>query len=393
MFSSNRVKEQEQILSLKTKIIEKLKTKIIEKLKTFSEIKEQYHSHENDVYIYRSAKAKYFSKKASKYGIEGCPLDRPTSRLSTCDYKNTKNDIDPMEPVWYTPYLGVAELYCNGPTGKKEKYETYRYRPNDHSKTTGAKLVFLDLTGDYVGTIENGIQVYNLDKELIQPIYDYIFHKYSKKIETSLNKYNQPYQHMCIDDDCKNDIEINEIQNTYGYHDGKRITSGEIDRFFTLELFHIIKDLGIENGCNCKVLGYYHSNVTDNDKSGIDYDYDEDYDDYDDYYADIKLSAFPAEFAIRYGFAICNSFIDFDGKIDNSDNENKNNKNKRKRKQGSFNEEPASKKYTAGNKIKKNKSRNNKNNKNKTRKHNKSSHTRYKNKHIFSFLKKRKNVN
>jgi hypothetical protein len=275
-----------------------LKTNIIRRLKTFSQIKDQYNIGDD---IYRSGRRKYFSQIAKKYNLEGCPISRPTCRLSVDNYENTQKDEDILEPIWYSVNLKSSQGYCRG----KPDCGTYAYTPRDTSLIKKTKLVFLDLT-DFSGPIENlddkgiNITVYNLFNPLMIQLYNYIFNKYKDQIYI-----NQDEKYMCVDNPCNNTFSIPEIISAYGGYYGFRNSEGFIDKFFTIELFQIIKDLNIEKEQKCIVLGYYHADVIrgeidENDKK-TPYIIDDDY--------------FPAEFTVKYGYSINKNCIEFKGEV------------------------------------------------------------------------------
>jgi hypothetical protein len=287
----------------------KLKKCIISRLKTFSEIKKQYNIGDD---IYRSGERKYFSKKCN---LEGCPISRPTNRLDPNDsYENTEKDETILEPIWYSTDLLASQRYCRG----KPDCSTYRYTPLDYSLIKNDKLVFLDLTDfDNVVIKIDDKNVYNLFTPLMTQLYDHIIRKYEKQFIKS-DSDNEIF--MCVDNPCKNSFTLETVYSAYGYYYGLRSSEMYIDRFFTLELFQIIKDLNIENEQTCKVLGYYHADVLhgyiDNRIAYIDEGY------------------FPSEFTIKYGYSVIKHYINFKGEIKKGGAKNKtkikNNKKTRK---------------------------------------------------------------
>ena len=279
-----------------------LKTNIIKRLKTFSQIKNQYYTGSE---IYRSGKRKYFSEKAKKFNLEGLPNSRPTQRLHAYDdYENTEKDEDFLDPIWYSVNVKKSQRYCRG----KTDCATYAYTPLDSSLIKKTKLVFLDLT-DFSENEENGVSVINREEYIIkyglfQPlmtqIYNYIFEKYRDYII----RYEDGSMFMCVDNPCKNTPTIEEITSAYGGYYGFRNSEESIDRFVTMELFQIIKDLNIEKEQNCIVMGYFHADVIVGD---IDEDKKTPVLEEEGY--------FPAEFAIKYGYSINKNCIEFKGEI------------------------------------------------------------------------------
>ena len=288
-----------------------LKKCIISRLKTFSEIKKQYNIGDD---IYRSGEQKYFSTKCNN--LEGCPISRPTKRLDPNDsYENTEKDETILEPIWYSTDLLASQGYCRG----KPNCSTYRYTPLDYSLINKNKLVFLDLTDFNDDAIKiDDKNVYKLFTPLMIQLYEQIIKKYEKQIFKIKNEY-----HLCVDNPCENSFTLETVYSAYGYYHGFRSSEMYIDRFFTLELFQIIKDLNIETEQNCKVLGYYHADVLNGyiDKNRIAY---------------IDEGYFPAEFTIKYGYSINKNYIKFNGKINKGGARNKkkiiNNKKTRKNK-------------------------------------------------------------
>jgi hypothetical protein len=276
-----------------------LKTNIIKRLKTFSQIKSQYNTVNE---IYRSGKRKYFSEIAKKYNLEGLPNSRPTKRLYEDEsYENTKKDEDILEPIWYSAELEASQGYCRGITD----CATYAYTPLDSSLIKKTKLVFLDLT-DFSGKVENevvngkNIKKYRLFQPLMAQMYNYIFEKYRDQIVSDGNE-----KYMCVDNPCNSTFTIEEIISAYGGYYGFRNSEGDIDRFITMELFQIVKDLNIEKEQNCIVMGYYHAdlivgNIDEQDKK-TPFVY--------------EGGHFPAEFTIKYGYSINKNCIEFKGEM------------------------------------------------------------------------------
>ena len=276
-----------------------LKTNIIKRLKTFSQIKSQYNTGNE---IYRSGKRKYFSEIAKKYNLEGLPNSRPTKRLYEDEsYENTKKDEDILEPIWYSAELEASQGYCRGITD----CATYAYTPLDYSLIKKTKLVFLDLT-DFSGKVENevvngkNIKKYRLFQPLMEQMYNYIFEKYRDQFVSDGNE-----KYMCVDNPCNSTFTIEEIISAYGGYYGFRNSEGDIDRFITMELFQIIKDLNIEKEQNCIVMGYYHADLIvgyiDEEDKKTPFVY--------------EGGHFPAEFTIKYGYSINKNCIEFKGEM------------------------------------------------------------------------------
>ena len=274
-----------------------LEQNIRTRLKTFSVLKRKYDIGDN---IYRSGERKFFSKTAQKYNLHGCPLDRPTCHLSVDYYENTENDRDIYEPIWYACDLEASKKYCED----KTDCTTYSYTPRDSSKQKRTKLVFLDLTGPFVSHIysaysQTHVAKYKMDETFMRQIYDYIETKYADQI---VDDNDGTGKYMCVNNPCKDTYPLDEIRTAYGYY-GFRNSEYLIDRFFTLELFHIISELKIEESCNCKVLGYFHAYLV----SG---DYNE------ELKRPIKTDYYmPAEFAVKYSCTINKNYIKFNGEI------------------------------------------------------------------------------
>jgi hypothetical protein len=162
-------------------------------------------------------------------------------------------------------------------------------------------LLFLDLTGGIkshanVEGDDNG-DWYQLDKIFIQKIYDTILHNWKEYFDPyydsdDIDSGDSDCHIMGIDKKCEQVFTKKEIKEAYGYYDGKRDSEQYIDKFFTLELFNIIKDSNIENELNCRFMGYFHANIELSDDS-----------------------YFPAEFAIPYSSAISKTFINFLGVV------------------------------------------------------------------------------
>lgn len=156
-------------------------------------------------------------------------------------------------------------------------------------------MVFLDLTGKLKRYTHNEERekVFTLDKLFMKQIYDYIYDKYRDSIQTD----DDGIEYMCIDNSCKNVVTLEELSRAYGNSSeqekaGFRDSEYNNDRFFTQELFHLIRDLNIENENNLIFVGYFHANL---------HDYENSY----------KSS----ELAIKYSCAINKNYIMFNGEI------------------------------------------------------------------------------
>ena len=269
---------------------------IITKLKTYSEIKEEYNF--GNV-IYRTGRTEQFSKNANEFGLPGVTKAR-ISRHPINDDENPKEEI--IEPVWFTPYLEIAEVYCYKELQdwkdekklyeklkKKEEFikknpkpsdcETYKYVPKDSSDgLIKQKLLFLDLTGTPTTIVGKG---YFLDGIFMKKIYDVILQKHTDSIyDDEADPTNKEKRWMCVDNPCNNPFTIKEIRDAYGYIHGLRDSEMYIDRFFTVELFKLLKELRIEEENNCIIMGYFHGDIY----TGTEYDIN---------------SIFPAEFTIQ----------------------------------------------------------------------------------------------
>jgi hypothetical protein len=314
-----------------------LKTNIIRRLKTFSQIKKEYDIG-ND--IYRSGRRKYFSEIAKQFNLEGVPISRPSTRLYVDNYENTEKDEDVFDPIWYSTDLINSQIYCKD----KPDCGTYAYTPRDATLIKKTKLVFLDLTDsdavqNIVITRGKKIKVYKLFHEIIAPLYNHIIEKYKDQfIDEDGEKY------LCVDNPCKNSFSIQEIVSAYGGYFGFRNSSYQIDRFYTLELFQLIKDLNIEKEQKCIVLGAYHADVIRGDLD-------------DNMIPSITPNTyFGSEFTIKYEYSINKNCIEFKGEVQplNSEqkgggkknNNTKNNKNKNKKIKKRKNKKQKTKKLT-----------------------------------------------
>ena len=264
-----------------------LKKEIKANLRTFSELKKKY-GIEN---MYRSSAEKYFSTKSRKT-IQGMPTQRYTKRPQ--EYESEENTEDILEPIWYSTSIHASRVYCrklrqaNNLLGQ---CSTYKYTPYDNSLVKNKKLYFLDLTGVLAKDYNITRNVYHLNNKLTKYIYDLIFQKYSENILDDGDNYGK---YMPIDNKIEQVYSIDEIKKAYGYSDGLRSSDMSIDRFFTLELFHLIDELQIENELDCEILGYYHDNIVDEDNDG---------------------SFLPAEFSLSYKNSINKNYMSFDGLI------------------------------------------------------------------------------
>jgi len=198
--------------------------------------------------------------------------------------------------------LEASQVYCRG----KPDCATYVYTPLDASLIKKTKLVFLDLT-DFSGVVKNllddngkNIKVYTLFQPLMAQIYNYIFEKYRDHIV-----YDGNEKYMCVDNPCNSTFTIEEIISAYGGYYGFRNSEGDIDRFLTMELFQIIKDLNIEKEQNCIVMGYYHADLIRGDIDEVDKKTPFIYED----------AYFSAEFTIKYGYSINKNCIVFKGEM------------------------------------------------------------------------------
>ena len=304
-------------------IDENLKNEIKLRLRTFSQLQTKYKID----YIYRSSEEEHFSEKAKLSKIEGLPKSRPT--VINIDYiYDDKPHEDILEPIWYATNYNEAIKYC----GNKPNCNTYKYSPYDKSLVTvpsnngnwlfppsqrNKTLLFIDLTNQELEYNYDNKDYYYLDQPFIKKIYDLIFKKWESSFYTDVDDDGNDIDN----DDIKwtliadgNTFTKKEIKDTYGYNDGTRDSEYYIDKFFTIELFNIIKDSNIENEMGCRFMGYFHSNILGTNEGHL-----------------------PAEFAIPYSSSISKTFINFLGKA-NEDNEHDNNDEdvgeKRKRRGG-----------------------------------------------------------
>ena len=314
-------------------LLGEIKLEIIKNLKTFSELKTKY----NINAIYRTGELEFFSEKSKKLNLEGVPKSRPSVRMVSNEDPKQYEDI--LEPYWYGTTLEYVIQYCNemvprNSSVSKRECESYKYMPYDKSLQKQKKLLFLDLTGNS----HTGISIfyydlyvhsYKLNIKLIDNICKYIIIKWKddiflvyKEKETDEEELipltdmypesqlfsddtiqaimNDNYS-MCIDRKCDGWYDLREILSGYGYNGGFRKSRYGIDRFFTLELFHLIKDLDLENELDFIFMGYYHHYIVNGD-------YDQ------NNTTKYKNSIMPSEFTIPYKCAINKNYISFEGK-------------------------------------------------------------------------------
>jgi hypothetical protein len=267
-----------------------------------------------DLPNHRTGSIEYYSEKgknSKNFKLDGVPLARTTSRPTLDDNEEGKMDI--LEPVWYATSLDHSINYCNKEhdayerskiiweTHFKEPFrdkppspcESYRYQPHDESSYRGKRLLFLDLTGKKSDSDNS----YKMDTYLVSMIYDNIMKKYEDQMWEDEGK-----KLLCVDHPCDNIFSELEIRSAYGSYGGIRISELYIDRFFTLELFHIIEELGVEKTLNCVFMGYFHGKVDagtfHEDKKKVFHD-----------------GYMPPEFSIPYRSAIVKNYIGFKGLV------------------------------------------------------------------------------
>ena len=273
-----------------------LKQNIKQRLKIFSQLKTKYGIDA----VYRTGEVEYFSQTAKRFRIEGLPKSRPTAALTENDEDNTEKDEDILEPIWYSTAIENSIIYCNRYAATTSKCETYKYIPYDNSLVKSKKLLFLDLTNImvYKAQRDDGKtqQIYNLNEEFMRQIYDNILEKWADQF---FYDDDDKSENLCVDNPCMNTFTIDEIRSAYGYFNGIRNSEGSIDKFFTIELFRIIKELEIEKELDCIFMGYFHAHV---DSGGFEEDM-------------MKEGGvqFPAEFAIPYKCAINKNYMSFEG--------------------------------------------------------------------------------
>jgi len=272
-----------------------LKENIQRRLKSFSQIQTEYYGGKS-IDIYRTARRRYFSEQSARCGLMGVPLSRPTTRPDPDDiHENTEKDEDRLEPLWFSTELTASEVYFRSPD-----YATYAYHPLMKSSIKGRNLLFLDLTDPGFKEDILGRTVYRLDIQLMRPIYEEIFSDFGSQVQKIRNE-----RYFCVDSPPINSFKMEQIYSAFGYYDGFRNSDMYIDRFVTLELFHIIKKLGIESD-KTVVMGYYHPDVITGriitgeiDGEPIPYI--------------VRGKYFPAEFAIRHGCTINKNYLCFKG--------------------------------------------------------------------------------
>jgi len=292
-----------------------LKSELKKRLKPFSKMKAKYGIDA----IYRTGKIKRFSKTSQDLGLSGVPTSRRSTRpLDEIDVRGTKNRVDIRQPIWYAPELEVSSGYCYEEIERWEQMQkmfekhgtpieefskknprpadcgTYQYVPRDTSRVKGKRLLFLDITGKADPVMADGKKIYTLDENLMLEIFKVILEKYKNDIITDSD--DEPY--MCVNSPCKDTFTIKEILTSYCK---SRSSELDIDTFFTLELFHIIKELKIEKELDFVFMGYFHGNVFSTELG-----------------EDEITGHMPAEFAIPYGNSINKNYMDFTGQVDPS---------------------------------------------------------------------------
>ena len=294
-----------------------LKQEIIQRLKPFSQLKQTYHLQGS---LYRTGAIDYFSEKAKKYNLAGVPINRITTRPLD-DEEPAHEDI--LEPIWFSSRIKDSIGYCNREREEYEKKkkmyermkidvsdlkvppmcETYEYIPYDVSiGEKKQKLLFLDLNSGetWPQKDEEGKEftMYHLDQPFMQKIYGAILEKYKESI---IDNGDGEGKYMCVDNPCENTFTINEIIAAYGFY-GFRSSEQYIDRFVTLELFHLMKELNIEKELNCVIMGYFHGDVFSGE--------------YNDDPAKVELGGFlPAEFAIPYKGVVNKHYMKYIGPV------------------------------------------------------------------------------
>jgi len=143
-----------------------------------------------------------------------------------------------------------GELLNTNP-GPGKECKTYKFIPHDISLVKHKKLLFLDLNAKKSYWHDK----YYLDKRLMKAIYNIILKKYEKNIV--VDESSEEYIDFHTNSE---DINYKDFLSAYGYNTGCRDSELHIDRFFTLELFHIINDLKIMDE-DSVFMGYYHNNI------------------------------------------------------------------------------------------------------------------------------------
>lgn len=276
---------------------------------TFSQLKEKYGVEE----MYRTTESIFISNTSNDLGLPGVPTSRYTTRPND-DYDSVEK-VDTLEPIWYSTKLQDSIHYCNsnkeiqdeqlksysylntniyGP--KITDCVSYKYIPFDKTLIKEKQILFLDLNGKKIAVkyqdTNKIVFEYNLDIDLINEIYDYILSYYKNQFSL----YNGE-QIIGVDKQQEEVFTIEEIKAAYGYNTGLRASEHYIDKFFSIELFHLIIDiLKLEEELNCVFMGYFHSDVRSANEKG-------------------KYSGgvLPAEFAIPYRNAINKNYMNFFG--------------------------------------------------------------------------------
>ena len=305
-----------------------IKSKIKSCLRTFSELKTMYGVEA----IYRTSEREYFSEISSSIGLHGVSKNRKSLRPL---YEDSKIDI--LEPIWYSSRLEDSINYCNDDKERLEKEikdtinitgdddwkkyfnnrsmtkdcVTYKYVPYDKSLYTKRKILFLDLNGKKVEFPDKGITRYLLNHELLELIYDFVLNFYKNRIfrmdEKDIDDDDDSNQYLIVDGIENESFSIEEIKAAYGCNKksmGTRWSEHYIDKFFTLELFHLmIETLELEKNGDCVIMGYFHSDVYNVKSPGGRID-----------------GYMPAEFAIPYGKSIVKNYMEFIGNVANGRN-------------------------------------------------------------------------
>lgn len=245
-----------------------LKNEIKKRMKPFSQLKEK-HGIEA---IYRTSEKKWYSSK----NLFGFPSPRGEPDSST---------IDISQPIWFATDREYSSEYCDRNSLPKHKQRTamthkkcatYKYIPRDVSLVKNKNLLFLDL---------NGSKNY-LDNRFIRAIYDYILAQGHVTYTHPDDK--QKYIHFKEFDDT---ILLQDFLGAYGYENNIRDSQMDADRYFTVLLFRIIKDLNICEEMDCIFMGYYHADVTS------------------------ENSVLPSEFAIPYKSSINTKYMEYCGMV------------------------------------------------------------------------------
>jgi hypothetical protein len=246
-----------------------LKDEIKKRMKPFSQLKAKYGIES----IYRTSEKKWYSSK----NLFGFPTPRGEPDSST---------IDISQPIWFATDREYSSGYCyrnSLPIHKQrtamphKKCATYKYIPRDSSLVKNKKLLFLDL---------NGSKNY-LDNRFIRAIYDYIL---AQGHVTYTHPYDkEEYIHFKEFDDT---ILLEDFLKAYGYKNNLRDSQMDADRYFTVLLFRLIKDLKICEEMDCIFMGYYHADVLTEDDT-----------------------LFATEFAIPYKSSINTNYMEYCGMV------------------------------------------------------------------------------